>query len=418
MGRQKTHEEFVKEVFELVNDEYSVIGVYVKASRKLMMRHNNENCNNFEYLVSPNKFISAGRRCPKCNGGVKKSNKEFLKEVSNVVGDEYTILGNYKNNATPILIRHNSESCSNYEWSTTTPASFLCDGVRCPKCAGNARKGHEGFIKELFELVGEEYTILGNYTNSDNHVLIRHNCKLCNEHEWDVVPTNILKGSRCPKCDTIKQGFKKRILPIDFINKVRELVGDEYSVMTEYSTAKKKVLMRHNNDICNNHEWYITPNKFIIASQRCPRCKESKGERKVREFLLSMGEKFDSQHRLKDCRDKQPLPFDYVVFNNNQVVKTFIEYDGDQHFKSIKIFGGENYLGTVQKHDQIKNEYCLGNHAKRIRLIRIKHTEFDNIELILQKELIDNPSKEAIVFYPNSNYYRNFDSITIETKHQ
>jgi len=61
-----------------------------------------------------------------------------------------------------------------------------------------------------------------------------------------------------------------------------------------------------------------------------------------------------------------------------------IEYDGIQHFKPIKYFGGEEKFKFQQKTDFIKNEYCKNNN---IKLLRIPYWEFDNIKLILAKEL-------------------------------
>ncbi len=35
-----------------------------------------------------------------------------------------------------------------------------------------------------------------------------------------------------------------------------------------------------------------------------------------------------------------------------------IEYDGEQHFKAIEEFGGEETLKLTKKHDKIKNDFC------------------------------------------------------------
>ena len=37
------------------------------------------------------------------------------------------------------------------------------------------RKTHEEFVKEVELLVGDEYTVLGQYTNNKNKILMRHN---------------------------------------------------------------------------------------------------------------------------------------------------------------------------------------------------------------------------------------------------
>ncbi len=79
----------------------------------------------FKYEVDPNTFLQ-GHRCPKCAGTMKKNTEQFKKEVCDLVGEEYTVLGEYKNSKTKIKIKHNK--CG-YEYEVT-PNSFL-RGRRC-----------------------------------------------------------------------------------------------------------------------------------------------------------------------------------------------------------------------------------------------------------------------------------------------
>ncbi len=59
----KTTAQYKKEVYELVGDEYSVIGQYIGALTPLEMKHNV--CNN-TWKIKPNNFLSGGKRCPYC----------------------------------------------------------------------------------------------------------------------------------------------------------------------------------------------------------------------------------------------------------------------------------------------------------------------------------------------------------------
>jgi hypothetical protein len=61
-----------------------------------------------------------------------------------------------------------------------------------------------------------------------------------------------------------------------------------------------------------------------------------------------------------------------------------IEFDGKQHFIVPEQWGGDKYLLDVKRLDNIKNEYCKNNN---IRLLRIKYTKFNDIELILSRFL-------------------------------
>ena len=54
----------------------------------------------------------------------RKTNEEFLKEVREQRGKEYTVLEPYINSKTKILFRHNSPEC-NYNEFMMKPNSFL-----------------------------------------------------------------------------------------------------------------------------------------------------------------------------------------------------------------------------------------------------------------------------------------------------
>ena len=109
-----------------------------------------------------------------------------------------------------------------------------------------------------------------------------------------------------------------------------------------------------------------------------------KGEKVIRELLEKAHAPFQKQYKFDDCRNKNPLPFDFAILNpitNKPVV--LIEYDGEQHFKFIPAWhGDEEGFKLQQIRDKIKTDYCIANH---IPLIRIPYTEFNNIENILRK---------------------------------
>ena len=62
-GPRKTTREFKQEVYNLVGNEYSVLGEYITNKTKIKMRHNK--CG-YEYEVTPNSFLSTGNRCREC----------------------------------------------------------------------------------------------------------------------------------------------------------------------------------------------------------------------------------------------------------------------------------------------------------------------------------------------------------------
>ena len=99
----------------------------------------------------------------------------------------------------------------------------------------------------------------------------------------------------------------------------------------------------------------------------------------IGELLKQNGISYIPEYRFDDCRDKQALPFDYYLPDLNIA----IEYDGIQHFKPVDLFGGEQAFLILQKHDEIKTDYCKEHN---IELIRIPYTTTDE-EII---EIINN----------------------------
>ena len=117
----------------------------------------------------------------------------------------------------------------------------------------------------------------------------------------------------------------------------------------------------------------------FLRGIRCPICNKSNGEEEVERILNKYNIKYKYQQYFNDCRDKNPMPFDFYIKDYN----TIIEFDGEQHFK-IKFSMTENEFENIKKHDKIKTQYCKDNN---IKLIRIPYWEFNNIENIICQEL-------------------------------
>ncbi len=77
--------------------------------------------------------------------------------------------------------------------------------------------------------------------------------------------------------------------------------------------------------------------------------------------------------------------FENKIINLTKVCDILIEFDGLQHYKPLGYFGGDKKLEFTQLCDKIKNEYCLKNN---IRLIRISYSDIKNINRILSGILI------------------------------
>lgn len=249
-------------------------------------------------------------------------------------------------------------------------------------------------------------------------------------------------------CKTKIGNVTKKKTHKEYADEVFSLVGEEYSVISEYENSVTKVRIKHNK--CG-HDWFVLPNSFTSTGSRCPKCAvsvrgkktrmtQSEFERRVEEAhgsdYIVVGEykrskeKIEIKHLLcgttykvkpvvilndrgcpvcnssKGERDiknfldnnqleykmqykikecKNILPLPFdFAVLNNGEVACLIEYDGRQHFESISYWGGDKEFALSKKRDAIKRKYCSENN---IPLIEIPYWERENITSILAKEL-------------------------------
>lgn len=424
MGKRLTQEEFEKRIEEQGNGEYTSLEEYQKANVSLLMKH--ENCGH-KWKVKPKKFFE-GTRCPVC---AKKSEQltqeEFEKLIEEKGNGEFTVLGEYRGRMKPVLLRH--EVCGRE--LEIIPRNFY-RGIRCRLCNGTGyRLTQEEFEDRVYQLGNGEYVPLENYQRSITPITMKH--KVCGT-KWKVRPNNFLCGKRCPFCDD----KRRRLTQKEFEKKIEILENKKYVVLSEYQTYKSPIIMKHK--ACG-YKWKTTPDRFFggkrcplcagntkkdttsyvrevenldenykvldkyknnqekikmlhtecgnqfemrpadfLTGQRCPHCKQSRGERDIANFLKNSSIEYEFQKRFKDCKDKRALPFDFYI----PALNYCIEFDGKQHFEPVDYFGGEKAFKEVQRRDGIKTKYC---EEKGIKLLRIRYDEDveEKINSILKK---------------------------------
>lgn len=356
--RKKTHEEYVEEL-KVKNPTVEVIGKYVDSHTKIMHKCLNDGCG-YEWEAAPNNIIR-GRGCPKCNGKINRTNEDYINQVS-LIHPNIIVLGTYKNNITPIL-----HKCivHNFEWDAY-PCNIL-SGHGCPKCrddklSNERKKSQEEYIEDVKSINGN-IEVVGKYINA--HTPIIHKClnNGCG-YEWMAKPNNILAGKGCPMC------YGRMLKSNDeYIKEIHELNPD-IEVVGAYVNAKTPI--EHRCKICN-HTWIASPTN-VLNGTGCPICHESSGERRIRQWLDNNGVLYVFQKIFDDCRDKNPLPFDFYLPEHNMC----IEYNGGQHYFPVEHFGGQEAFELRVKHDEIKMKYCKDNN---IRLLVIPYDKDVNEEL-------------------------------------
>lgn len=154
-------------------------------------------------------------------------------------------------------------------------------------------------------------------------------------------------------------------------------------LIVEYEKYADPILVKCK--MCGN-EWY-TSGVNLTQGHSCPNCTKSHFESEVETILKKLNFKYISQYRFNDCRDINPLPFDFYIKDIN----TLIEVDGEGHYMPIRRSSSmsdedaSKQLEVIQKHDSIKTGYCQ---KQGIKLIRIPYWERKNIENYLKEKII------------------------------
>lgn len=296
----------------------------------------------------------------------KLTTQEFIIRAKEIHGNKYDYSETvYKNQKTKIKI-----ICLIHGEFEQFPNNHLV-GKGCFGCNGNKRKSLYSFIEEVNEIHNNKYDYsLVKYKNNETKVKI-----ICPEHGiFDQKPSNHLMGKGCISCAS----NDKRDTKQDFILKAEKVHGNKY----DYSSIKYKNSYTKIEIFCKKHDktFMQKPSQHLIG-KGCPICNESKGEKIISNYLNNNDIEFIPQYKFNNCRNINPLPFDFYLPGYN----ICIEYNGKQHYEAVEHFGGEYNLIYTQNNDKIKKEYCNNNN---IKLLTIRYDE-DIVENI-QYEVNDD----------------------------
>ena len=304
-----------------------------------------------EFWQRPDHHLN-GAGCPNCAGNSRKSISTFITEANIIHNSKYDYtLSKYINSESDITI-----ICKIHgEFSQSTKAHL--NGSGCPKCTGNNKTALSDLLKSFRLVHGFKYDYsLVEFSNMHKNIKI-----ICSIHGiFKQTPNNHKHGQTCPKCNG---KFKSTS---DFIKEANLIHNNRY----DYSNTNYIDTKNHIEIICNIHGTFKQKPNNHLCGNGCPKCKISKGELKILNYLKENNIEFKFQHKFKDCFYKRELPFDFYIEKLNMC----IEFNGKQHYKPNKHFGGESEFELRIKRDDIKSNYCSINN---IRLIIIKYN--DNI---------------------------------------
>jgi hypothetical protein len=366
-----TVEQFIKKSKEKHGDKYTYInlGAFKNSSSRMSII-----CPKHGIFKQIARTHYKGCGCPTCgylnvSNCLSKSVDEFIREAKKVHNNRYS----YSKVTYSTIKEKICIICPEHGEFLQSPESHL-KGNGCKKCSGCYKKTTIDFIKNAIAVHGNKYRYnLVIYINSHTKIKI-----VCPKHgEFIQKPNTHLNGSGCPGCkvEKLTNNNPKRKNNEEFIAQAIIVHGDIYDYSgTHYERDNKPVTI-----ICLKHGAFRQIANTHLSGSGCPICRKSLGEIKIYNFLRHSGINFIQQKKFVGCADKLPLPFDFYLPDKN----ICIEYDGEQHFKPLKIFGGMARYKGLKEHDSIKDNFCS---KQKITLIRVSYK--DNIEKVLKSFLL------------------------------
>ena len=226
-----------------------------------------------------------------------------------------------------------------------------------------------------FIFVGYEYIKIND--NSSSKLKLKCICKIHKDKGVQLIDYQNLKKNKigciyCKGLGRTKESFQKEL---NDNKRDIDIIGFD-----SYSNIKAK---------CNKCGYiWNTSGVNLTSGHGCPKCNKSKYEKVVENILIDNHICYIPQFKFDDCRDINPLPFDFYITE----YKTLIEVDGQGHYYPVNFMGMSNedaiksFENTII-HDSIKNEYCK-NH--NYNLLRIPYYFFDDKQIDIEQYILRN----------------------------
>ena len=379
-----TQEEFIE--LARTNNQYSdVVGEYAGLKKPILCRC--RVCG--ELYTAQAERVAKGVMHNKCKSvkiaATRLKDLEHVQERVNKVLPNIEVLDDYRENddANKRRLKCKCKVCGHI-W--TPLKHHVYDGHGCPNCYNKGKVTNDEIFRQRMSEIHPDIELLSDYSGYHDKVKLR--C-IHDGYEWYAEPSKLLRGNKtgCPLCGghlkVTYDAFQKRV----------KSKNPAIIFTSDFKSIKEPI--ECSCSVCN-HQWKTNAGVLLYGNAFCPNCKgkRSKGEAAIFEYLRSRNIYFEEQKTFDGCADKHKLPFDFYIPSLN----TCVEFDGPQHFQETPHFchqidrDPKDQLEYVQMHDEMKNQYCDN---AGINLIRIKYTQIDEVEDILDRKLIRTRNEEA-----------------------
>jgi hypothetical protein len=190
------------------------------------------------------------------------------------------------------------------------------------------------------------------------------------------------KGSMyCKKCNTFAQHlidlYGDNALNLYWDYEQNDKLNLDPWEITKYSNDTKVWIKCQNG----HKSYFVGCDKFAFDETRCPICRESKGEKRIKEYLDNNKINYISQKKFEGLvgLGNRKLSYDYYLPDYNLL----IEFQGKFHDGTAKKQTKKDFE-KQQEHDRRKCEYAKNNN---INLLEIWYWDIKNINNILSEQI-------------------------------
>lgn len=386
-------------------------GKIVESSKTSYIQIRHKYCNSI-YELQSGSFINRGSRCIRC---CKSYENSFAHHIEVELGEPLEKYWDFeKNTLNPYHIYKNSRNkvwikCQekDYHESYETDCTRFINGNRCSYCS--KRKVHPKDSFAQYHIDNTDKDFLEKYWDWEKNIL----------NPWEISPNSHKKVWIKCQSEEINElnGLKKKdyhdsnyVVCNDFTSGYKcSYCGNNTNKVHSYDSFGyhnfDKVLSWHPDNnispfrvsfgskrkfkfICEKcgYIWESSLNNISSNNAWCPKCKMSTGEKAITRWLQvnNIPYKHEITYANLIGVNGGLLSYDFYLPSHN----IFIEYQGRQHGEYIPgLHKTYKEFEIQQEHDRRKCEYA-DKHG--IKLLEIWYWDFDNIEEILERELINN----------------------------
>lgn len=378
---ETNYPELSKEWNFLKNEKLTPLDVLPRSNKKVWWKCDRGH----EWEAAVSSRTGMGTNCPYCNNK-KVCTDNCLATTNPTLTKQWDYEKN--ENLTPYDVVSGSGKevwwkCNkNHSWIASVNTRNRGNG--CPYCRGH-KACPENCLATLRPDLSLEWSYSKNNELSPSEVTAGSDRKvwwICeNNHEWESTVSNrTLGGNNCPYCAGKKVNIENCLATVEPELSL-EWNYDKNNKLTPFDVTRSsnKVVWWKCKDC--DHDWESIIGNRSRLNRGCPVCKESKGEKRIREWLNKNNIHYNPQKEFFGLIGTGGglLSYDFYL----PIQNLLIEYQGEFHDGSTSDYTRVN-LEKQKEHDKRKREYAEHN---GIDLLEVWHWDFEKIEEILANKL-------------------------------